>query len=96
MAPRDVLYIPELSTNLLSVSRITDRGHTVIFRKSTCEVYDQSNKLVVSGVKVSGLYKLDDHKANCMMTSNLMRKQVLQGKSYSAECKKQLKKNESG
>ena len=87
---RDVLYIPELSTNLLSVSQITERGHTVIFRKSTCEVHDHSGKLVVSGVKVNGLYKLDDHKSNCMMASNTTRKQE---KFSSAEGKQQLEKS---
>ncbi|XP_036347978.1 uncharacterized protein LOC118757367 [Rhagoletis pomonella] len=45
----NVLYVPELSENLLSTSMITDRGITVIIDKEGCKFVDQSNEVVAVG-----------------------------------------------
>lgn len=37
---RDALYVPDLRTNLISVGRITHKGHTVIFDKTSAKVID--------------------------------------------------------
>lgn len=54
----DVLKIPDIATNLLSVSSICKRGHKVIFTADKCEVRDEGGKLVVSGTEEGGLYRL--------------------------------------
>lgn len=54
----DVLKIPDIATNLLSVSSICKRGHKVIFTADKCKVRDEGGKLVVSGTEEGGLYRL--------------------------------------
>lgn len=34
-----VLYVPDLSSNLLSVSQITDKGYSVVFQKDQCLLF---------------------------------------------------------
>lgn len=54
-----VQLIPELAANLLSVSKIVDRGHTVIFRQKGCEVINPEGKRIATGHRSNGLFKLD-------------------------------------
>lgn len=54
----NVLCIPDLALNLLSVSKICNNGYRVVFMKDACEVRSQSNELVVVGREAGGLYKL--------------------------------------
>ena len=39
----NVLYVPNLSTNLLSVKKMTEKGYSVVFDKKPCKVYDASS-----------------------------------------------------
>lgn len=39
----DVKYIPGLAANLLSVSKVTDKGSVVVFSKNSCQVFKESN-----------------------------------------------------
>lgn len=38
----DVLYVPALGKNLLSVSAVTKRGNTVSFEKGKCSIFNSS------------------------------------------------------
>ena len=55
----DVLYVPDLSFNLLSISRITDRGKTVTFDDSTCDIMCQDGEIIGSATKTGCLYYLN-------------------------------------
>ena len=59
----NVLYVPSLSYNLLSVAKASQRGKTVEFTKSACYVVDKHHKMVAKATKVGSLYQLD-HKLN--------------------------------
>jgi len=72
----NVMYVPRIKNNLMdSVSMITDHNLKIEFFKPYCVVKDllDHSKLVESGVKVEGLYKLKvtsmPHQA---LTSNTM------------------------
>ncbi|XP_029711560.1 uncharacterized protein LOC115256752 [Aedes albopictus] len=54
----EVLCIPELAMNLLSVHKICSRGHQVVFSKDVCEVFDQTGRIVAVGDQQGGLYRL--------------------------------------
>lgn len=58
---QNVVYVPGLKKNLMSVSTITDQHLKVEFVKSHCLVKDvQDNyKVVAKGMRIGGLYKLD-------------------------------------
>lgn len=47
----EVLKIPELATNLLSVSAICKRGNKMVFTANKCEVWSTDGELVVTGVE---------------------------------------------
>lgn len=58
---QNVVYVPGLKKNLISVSTIIDQHLKIEFVKSHCLVKDvQDNyKVVAKGMRVGGLYKLD-------------------------------------
>jgi len=61
---KDVMYVPDLSSNLLSVSKITEKDLVVVFDDKNCKVYNKSNFKVsgdvqVTGSKSEGLYVID-------------------------------------
>lgn len=56
---RDVLWVPGLQQNLLSVKRITETGNAVIFRNGVAEVRDTNGMVVARAVACGRLYKMD-------------------------------------
>lgn len=60
----NVMHVPQLFTNLLSVSKMTEKGLTVVFDSKNCKVYNTAEctingKVQVTATKISGLYRLD-------------------------------------
>jgi hypothetical protein len=53
---QDVLYVPDLQGNLLSVSRLTSRGAEVRFVDKSCQVYDRQKSLILEGNLQNDLY----------------------------------------
>ena len=54
---QNVLYVPNLSHNLLSVSKISSDGKNVIFSKNICKIVE-GNKTLAFGIKHDDLYVL--------------------------------------
>lgn len=82
---KDVSYVPDLSTNLLSISKITEKGNTVVFSKNECKIFDSANHVIATGIVDGGLYKLREFKQHCMVTSGASSK----SNRKSVEMKKQ-------
>ncbi len=55
----DVLYVPGLSYNLLSVSKASRNGKVLKFTHSSCYVLDRRHKLVAKASKIGSLYQLN-------------------------------------
>ena len=53
---QDILYVPDLYRNLLSVSHLVQRGTKVCFLGEACQVYDQRKSLVLEGGLHNNLY----------------------------------------
>eukprot|EP00253_Pinus_taeda_P018964 PITA_18964 len=53
----DVLHIPTLSINLISVSKLDDAGVKTVFEKDTCKMV-QGALVLMRGVRIGTLYKL--------------------------------------
>ena len=49
----DVLYIPEINQNLLSVGQLLEKGYVVVFKDKTCEVFDTTGIKLMS-IKMKG------------------------------------------
>ncbi|KAF2347481.1 Zinc finger CCHC-type [Trinorchestia longiramus] len=56
---KNVLFVPELACNLISVAQNAECGKETHFNRSTCEIVDENNELIVAGHKVGRLYRLD-------------------------------------
>jgi len=54
----EVLYVPELHGNLLSVSRLVSRGNRVIFDNSGCTIKNNDGRIVALALKEKSLYHL--------------------------------------
>lgn len=54
----EVLHVPDLSVNLLSISQIVSKGNTVIFDNSGCKVLDENSDVIVTGEHVNNMFKL--------------------------------------
>lgn len=58
----DVLQVPGLATNLLSVNKICKKGLTMVFDAEKCEVLNREGYVIASGTAVDGLYRLNQKK----------------------------------
>ena len=84
---QDVLYVPSLSYNLVSVSKATKSGKTVTFDEDGCHILDESQKLIVNAKRVGNLYYLSyvdsGHHANpTVESSSVASKEVTWHKRY--------------
>ena len=55
----DVLLVPDLAYNLLSVTAASKKGKVTSFSEMRCEIRDSKSKLVASGHREGSLYYLD-------------------------------------
>ena len=55
----DVLLVPDLAYNLLSITAVSKRGKVTTFTQVGCEIRDFKSKLVASGHREGSLYYLD-------------------------------------
>lgn len=70
---QSVVYVPELSTNLLSVSKMVEKGHVVVFSSRGCKIYHENDFNVDGDVRftatnINGVYKLDELSNTCFKT----------------------------
>jgi Reverse transcriptase (RNA-dependent DNA polymerase)/GAG-pre-integrase domain/Integrase core domain len=56
---QDVLHVPDLHGNLLSVSHFDCRGHEVRFADNGCQLLDKSSNLICVGHLQGNLYTMD-------------------------------------
>lgn len=54
-----MLCVPELSTNLLSVSQLIRQGNKVHFTSKGCEIFNKDDTLVATALLVNGVYKMN-------------------------------------
>ena len=66
----DVLYVPSLSYNLLSVSKAAENGKTTKFDKDGCEVLDSSGRTFARARRLGSLYYLDRDRIDRAFVSN--------------------------
>jgi hypothetical protein len=55
---QDVLYVPELHGNLLSVTHLTGRGYDVNFTGKICQIYSSDGTLICEGSRQADLFVL--------------------------------------
>ncbi|KAG5896253.1 hypothetical protein JTB14_011371 [Gonioctena quinquepunctata] len=67
---KDGLCVPQLTTNLLSVSQLIKNGNQVIFDILGCKIYNKGNTLIGVAELVHNVYKLKTKASlQCMLAS---------------------------
>lgn len=64
----DVLHVPDLVKNLLSVNKIVEKGNSVLFKKSGCVIKNKTNDIVALCKPKNGTYKLNEAEDICLLT----------------------------
>lgn len=68
---KDVLCVPNIATNLISVSKLIQNGNRVDFRKNCCYIYNRRNQLVGEARLVDGVYKFNvENRHDCLFTTS--------------------------
>lgn len=66
---KNVLCIPKLSTNLLSVSELIKNGNKVVFESNNCYIRNMKNDIVATAYLINGVYKLNLKTTDCMLAA---------------------------
>lgn len=77
---KNVQYVPDIVANLLSVGQIVQNDNVVIFRKSGCEVYDPSNKVIATGSFINNSLYLTKLSHQILYLKTISRVLILQRK----------------
>lgn len=67
IAVRNVLFVPGLGANLLSVAAMTKAGNRVTFDAVGCSVYNSRGDLLVKAKSSNGVFKIDAKHIRCML-----------------------------
>lgn len=65
---KDCLCVPNLATNLISISQLHKSGNRVQFLSDRCNVYNRHNELVAVAFETDGVYKMDIERSQCLFT----------------------------
>lgn len=79
---QDVLHVPELRSNLLSVDKITDRGYRMIFDKSKVEIIDNTNRSILTAHRKDGLYYICESRDQQETNVNFVDRRVFVDKEF--------------
>lgn len=55
----DVLHVPSLGVNLLSIKKIVDHENSVIFDRNGCIILNSEKDVIATANEINGLYKLN-------------------------------------
>ncbi|XP_062557790.1 uncharacterized protein LOC134222647 [Armigeres subalbatus] len=75
----DVLYVPSLTSGLISVDKLTANGFTAVFSANGCEIRDATGSLTVVGERSGCLYRLKLAESS----------KKAQGKTHTTNCQHQ-------
>lgn len=67
----NVLCVPSLTTNLLSVSQLIKNGNSVFFEPGRCLIRNKLGDLVAEAILIDGVYKLMLQSETCLLTSTV-------------------------
>lgn len=73
----NVFYVPEITTNLLSVSQILKKGNKIKFEKEVCNIFNAGGSLIAEAVLSDNVYKLKLNFPDVMMANLTVTSQIL-------------------
>lgn len=76
---KNVLFVPGLATNLISINKLTKIGYNVTFTSTHSQVIDVNGALIATAKKIRGTYRLDIY-IGSISAHNPNAKQAKEGK----------------
>lgn len=67
---QNALYVPKLRNNLLSVPSITDKGHSVVFKRNRAFIKRKDGSTILTAMKRNQLYVVDEKMDRAMLAKN--------------------------
>lgn len=64
----DVLHVPELAANLLSVCSIVEKGNSMLFDANGCTIKNDKNEIVATCKPKNGVYKFHGADGVCLLS----------------------------
>lgn len=64
----NVLHVPDLAVNLLSISQIAKNGNEIVFNSDGCTVFNSDGKMVLFSKETNGIYKIKTDSLKCLLT----------------------------
>lgn len=65
----NVLHVPNLSVNLLSICKILELGNTVVFTRNGCVIKNEDGATLARCIAENGVYKLMVKKSSCLLAA---------------------------
>lgn len=81
---KNVLFVPDLCTNLVSVSQMIKNGNRVIFGQERCEIKNKFGEIIATASLVDDMYKLDLDCSSTAMLVNSANAKAVQSTSFTA------------
>ena len=78
----EVLYVPDLSYNLLSVSKAAKAGKVVKFTETGCEILDSNKKVIAVATRVGSLYHLNCQADNEQINAAVNKSKETKGNTW--------------
>ena len=75
---KKTLHVPDLRTNLMSVSKITDKGNEVIFRKEVAYVVNESREVLAVAKRHGDLYFVEQMAEEAGMASHQSKSSLME------------------
>lgn len=64
----NVLYVPDIAVNLLSVHKIVQHGNSVLFDENGCTIRNKRKEIIASCAEKNGVYKLKNKTETCFLS----------------------------
>lgn len=69
---KNVLHVPELGFNLLSIYKMVQSGNVITFDRNGCEIRNQENDMIAFIKPENGVYKLcDENSRKCLISKKV-------------------------
>ena len=73
----NVCYVPEITTNLLSVSQILKNKNKVKFENEKCSIFNSKGSIIAEAVLSDNVYKLNLDTSSCLVANLAISSQIL-------------------
>lgn len=68
---KNVLYVPDLCVNLISVNKLSKSRNKIIFDENCCQIANETGNIAKIGISIGGIYKLNTAAEKTFITTEV-------------------------